>query len=191
MKILKVQAVIKFFTLFSILFIALNTNAQIQTEYQLFNTMATEYHILPPNKHNDPRHFKQSLGVGFGQSTGYGLSYRYFPAKLGVQGNLGLYSDQDHRFVNIGATFLYSVHTTNFSNFYVYQANSYNHQKYPSYDTALFGMIPNTTNIGLGLGLELVVIDNFSFNLMYGYGVQGKFQTILPQPECAFYYKFN
>lgn len=191
MKIFKVQSVIKFFTLFSILFIVSKMNAQIQTEYQVFNTVSTDYHILPPNKHDDARYFKHNLGVGFGPSTGYGLSYRYFPAKLGVQGNLGLYSDQDHRFVNIGATFLYSIHTTSFSNFYVYQANSYNQQKYPSYDTPLFGMIPNTTNIGLGLGIELVVFDNFSLNLMYGYGVQGKFKTILPNPECAFYYKFN
>jgi hypothetical protein len=193
MKIFKLQSLLKNGILLAVLFFASHINAQIQTEYQLFSLVKTEFQFfdVPSNKHDDVRFFKQGLGVGFGQTTGFGLSYRYFPGKLGVQGNLGLYSDPVYRFVNVGATFLYSIHASSFSNFYIYQANSYNHQRYTPYDEPLFGLIPNTTNIGLGLGLELVVFDNFALNIMYGYGVQGKFKTILPTPECALYYKFN
>lgn len=192
MKILKVRSIFKICTILTFLFATSHIIAQINTEYQIFNGVKTEFQYFnwPANK-QDASFFKHNLGIGLGQSTGFGLSYRYFPAKLGVQGNLGLHSEKEYTFVNIGATFLYSIHTTHYSNFYLYQANSYNHQRYPSTDIALFDMIPNTTNFGLGLGLELIVFDNFAFNMMYGYGVQGKFRTIMPGPEFAFYYKFN
>jgi len=198
MEISKIKSNIKTSILSIALMFSISTNAQMRTEYHFFNELLN-YDVLDfkhmnfslLNKHNDSRHFKHALGVGTGASTGYGLSYRYFPAKFGVQGNLGLYSDNDYTFANIGATFLYSLHTTSYSNFYVYQANSYNHQRYMTFDEPLFELIPNRTNIGFGLGIELLAADHFSINYMFGYEIQGKFETVKPGLQFALFYKFN
>jgi hypothetical protein len=136
-----------------------------------------------------PFYFKHNLGVATGFTTGWGLSYRYFPGKFGCQTNIIGYKDVDNGDLSVGATLLYSLYTTYFSNLYLYQANSY-YYKYPSVSND-FGLSPNTFNHGLGFGLELITNEHYAFNLMLGYGAFQNFTRISPTIELALFYKFK
>lgn len=136
-----------------------------------------------------PFYYMHNLGVATGFTTGWGLSYRYFPGKFGCQTNIIGYKDVNTGDLSVGATLLYSLYTTNFSNLFLYQANSY-YYKYPN-DPNGFGITPNTFNHGLGFGLELITNEHYAFNLMLGYGAFQNFVKISPTIEVALYYKFK
>lgn len=136
-----------------------------------------------------PFYFPHNLGVATGFTTGWGLSYRYFPGKFGYQANILGYKDVDKGDLSVGGTLLYSLYTTYFSNFYLYQANSY-YYKYPnSYND--YGLKANTFNHGLGFGLELIANEHYASNIMLGYGAFQNFAKISPTIELALYYKFK
>jgi hypothetical protein len=141
-----------------------------------------------------PFYFPHNLGVATGFTTGWGLSYRYFPGKFGYQANILGYKDVDKGDLSVGGTLLYSLYTTYFSNFYLYQANSYYYKytnsKYPnSYND--YGLKANSFNHGLGFGLELIANEHYASNLMLGYGAFQNFAKISPTIELALYYKFK
>lgn len=151
--------------------------------------------------------FNHSLGFGAGVSTGYGLSYRYFGGKLGVQVNFSPYKDETKVIMSSGVTFLFRLVELEKLSFYAYQANHFYYEKesytYTEYDYEYSNGTTITTankvtylneqkyfNNGAGIGLEFTPSKRISLNVMGGYGGQKDFRKISFTGETAIYFKF-
>lgn len=134
--------------------------------------------------------FKHNLGFGLGLTTGYGLSYKYFPEKFGFQTNIGGVKNESVNDFSLGITFLYSLRETIYTNFYIYQSNSYNYNfTYPDYFNS-HSTETHSINTGIGFGLELYIIQHLGINGMVGYGATESYKEIGITGEMAIYYKF-
>ena len=122
---------------------------------------------------------KQQFGINAGFTTGLGFSYRYWPAKLGVQATfLPIKAESDH-FYSIGLTGLYQVTSANRFATFVYLGNH-----------LVMSDTDDEYNIGLGYGIAVGKI--VQFNGMLGYGVYDVTKTVdlYPTVEIGLYYKF-
>ena len=141
--------------------------------------------------------FRYGLGFGGGSTTGYGLSFKYFPSsytgKLGAQVNFAPYQSVSSKQYSFGLTFLYKLVENQKSSLYLYQGNSLLY-RYDNYKYYYYGS--NTTseslkiNNGIGIGIEIIILQRVGFNIMAGYGGYDSFKTITIAGEGGLYYKF-
>lgn len=117
---------------------------------------------------------KHSVGLAAGFSTGYGLSYRYWPQKLGLQVTLGPFLSNDDSNVSLGVTGLYNLRSSKYYNFYLYYSNHFLFEKNRNwyYDQNL-GSYSKTEHdftwvTGAGPGFEIVAWGRLGFNGMFG-----------------------
>lgn len=144
---------------------------------------------------------KYSIGVGAGFATGYGLSFKYNPNKLGVQLNFAPFKNKTTSRYSLGVTFLYNLIEAKYTKLYIYQANHFYYNSV-KYETEIFNGygVPNTKNTsittenyfnnGLGFGFEIVIAKNIGLNLMTGYAFYDNFNGMNITGESALYYKF-
>jgi hypothetical protein len=142
--------------------------------------------------------YKFGIGGGAGFATGYGLSFRYVPKRLGVQVNFAPYKTSDLERYSVGVTLLYLLIENKISNLFIYQANHYyyNSQLVTYYNPNL----PNSeekirttegyVNNGVGFGIEIIMAKRISLNLMTGYAFYNTFSQLNITAEVALYYKF-
>lgn len=137
-----------------------------------------------------------SLGVGAGFTTGVGLSYRYLPDQpdqFGFQTTFApLRVDDDESRISFGLSFLYRIFETGNTNFYLYQGNHFLYEKWKrdSYSNMNDADVDIRLNNGLGLGFELIFLDNIGYNIMVGYAARDNFSSLGLTGEWALYYKF-
>ena len=146
--------------------------------------------------------YKHSIGAGVGFTTGYGLSYRFMPNKLGAQINFAPFRNSETERYSLGITFLYKLIESNITNLYLYQGNHfyYNSQLQTFYEPKdpLGSHVEPTTkrvtesylNNGLGIGIEFIIAKRIAFNLMGGYAGYRNFQQINFTGETALYFRF-
>ena len=154
------------------------------------------------NRH-DNTHY---IGMAAGFSTGYGISYRYFPDKIGVQLTTTPYISNDgYSTASLGATMLIELQTINWFRFYLYIGNHYMlnrdyeyeevwNEEYEYYEY-IQGDLTNYHRwiAGIGPGFEFLLGEKFSFNLMFGFRSDWAIQEqyyIKFSGETAFYYRF-
>ncbi len=143
--------------------------------------------------------FKHALGVGAGWTTGYGLSYRYFIDKCGIQATFAPYSDYNTTQFSSGLTFLFYLINAENTNLFFYQGNHFFYSK----DTYYYGggmyisggdnnseYVDQFFNHGLGIGIEFLIANRVSFNLMGGYAGYENFDRISLTGETGLYYRF-
>ena len=134
-----------------------------------------------------------SLGIGAGFTTGVGLSYRYVPASFGGQVTFAPYSDNYTTQASFGATLLYFLRRNEFTNLFLYQGNHfvYFNDKEWYYDN---GQIDSYTksywNNGVGIGIEIIILQRIGFNMMGGYGFYENFSRLSFTGETGLYYHF-
>lgn len=147
--------------------------------------------------------YRHSLGIGAGFTTGYGLSYRYFPTKLGLQLNFAPYKTKETAQYSAGLTFIYPIIPGQVASLYVYQGNHYFYNSHIIYymnetmkeesfePTGFRKRIEESYfNNGLGFGMELAFAKRMGFNLMAGYAFYDNFRQINVTGETALYFKF-
>ena len=145
---------------------------------------------------NSQDRFNHSLGFGAGVSTGYGLSYRYFGEKLGVQVNFSPYKNENQLIISSGLTFLYRLVELEDLSFFVYQGNHFffseetvtNYTEEPIITTTFEE--DKYFNNGAGIGIEWVHRSRLGLNAMAGYGSQENFKKLNFTGEVAVYFKF-
>ena len=142
---------------------------------------------------------KHALGAGAGFTTGYGISYRYTPNRIGVQVNFAPYKTKEKSMYSTGITFIYSLMKTEKTNLYLYQANHYFSS---SESVKIYGSLtpPNLLrtekkdeayfNNGIGFGMEFIVASKVGLNFMTGYASYKNFEEFMMTGEFAIYFKF-
>ncbi|MFZ4800254.1 MAG: hypothetical protein ACOYMA_22380 [Bacteroidia bacterium] len=135
---------------------------------------------------------KHAIGAGAGFTTGYGLSYRYTPTKLGVQVNFAPYKSGADYAYSFGLTALYMLMKSEKTNLYLYQANHYLSSSFIAYDNTGLSYRKNEAyfNNGIGFGVEFIIASKVGFNLMTGYATYDNLNKLNVTGEAALYFKF-
>jgi len=133
------------------------------------------------------------IGMAAGFTTGYGVSYRYWPTKFGIQVTGTPIITKYETKISAGVTGLMTIKESFATKLYLYQGAHYMHNKtsYPDYLNETKENSTHRLNIGVGLGLE-VMLSNISFNLMTGYAghdIGGTETSLLPTIEVGVFYK--
>lgn len=119
---------------------------------------------------------KHAVGLAAGFSTGYGLSYRYWPVKYGLQVTTAPFFSNDEYHISLGVTGLYKLRSAKYYNFYMYYSNHFLFEKSPTY-YALMGSNDYSTVeydrdftwiTGAGPGFEIIAWGRLGFNGMFG-----------------------
>ena len=141
---------------------------------------------------------KYNIGIGAGFITGYGLSYRQWFNRFGVQCTVSPFYDTDNSSssttISFGATALAKIKEARYVNLIAYLGphfyyHDYSEKNVPSFDS------PSTRNlfIGGGPGLDFHFL-NLSLTLMFGYCFRYQFADdhfgTNFSGECGFYYSF-
>jgi hypothetical protein len=150
------------------------------------------YTSAQENVVQNDNHFKHSLGVAGGFTTGYGLSYRYVPQKLGIQATTLLVKDDYQTNFNLGVTFLYKLIDADKTNFFLYQGNMlYYHKSEPDpYNYYIDDSSDNYFNNSIGIGIEFIILKRVSLNIMGGYAAYENFDRIGFTGETGLYFMF-
>jgi hypothetical protein len=147
---------------------------------------------------NPLQEYKFGIGGGAGFATGYGLSFKYLPRKLGAQVNFAPFKNKETERYSVGLTAIYLLIQSKISNLYLYQANHYyyNSQTEYIYDPNKPDVQEKTRrteayfNNGVGFGIEIIIAKRIGFNLMAGYAFYDNFNQLNVTGETALYYKF-
>ncbi len=109
-----------------------------------------------------PHHF----GVSAGLTTGFGISYRYWPSKFGLQITaLPTVIQNNGSVTSFGASVLYMLKDKEKLDLYGYFGNSILYIKGSNNNNSNL-----TYNTGLGLGVKFKIFDELNINTQVGYG---------------------
>lgn len=108
------------------------------------------------------------IGGAFGMSTGYGLSYRYWPEEWGGQVTFSPYWQNDEGMFNLGVSGFKRLYDSKNTRLFLYLASngtySYNMQEDDQKDGSEFGF-----TVGFGPGFEIYIFKHIALDIMFGY----------------------
>jgi hypothetical protein len=135
---------------------------------------------IQAQENQEKRHDIHHVGLTAGWTTGVGLSYRYWPGKLGVQAALlPVYNSNDnegYNFLSLGLTGLYKLSERTRSNLFLYGSGHYLNSRLDyTKDKDNPGLGETTAqvgrfNAGSGVGIDARMLgnDDLRFNFMLG-----------------------
>lgn len=157
--------------------------------------------------------YKNQIGGAAGFTTGYGISYRYWPERWGFQLTTTPYFEYQRAHASFGATVLLRLQEMSWVNLYLYLGNhlifdraytfpllhdsngdlildEYGNPTYASNQA----MVNNYRWLtGIGPGFEFLIGKRFSYNLMFGFrsdfATDEKFKIALTA-ETGLYFRF-
>ncbi|WP_235297727.1 hypothetical protein [Portibacter marinus] len=143
------------------------------------------------------KEFKHGIGLAAGATSGYGLSYQYFPEKVGVQLIFGGIKYESDINLSLGLILKYEIIENQKANLYLYQSNSLYYSKYEyegyDYDTGQSSgrtiEKDYTINNGFGVGTDISMGKRLSLNVMGGVGSYDILQIITVTGEVAVFYR--
>jgi len=134
------------------------------------------------------------IGMHAGTTTGYGISYRYWPGIYGVQLTLFPYISANNSRMSVGVSGLMKVHEMEKLDVFLYLGNSfryYSDEVYYSNNQTGTSTYFNWS-IGFGGGLNIRIAKVLRLNVMMGlgnYDILNDYQLTYAG-EIGFYYTF-
>ncbi len=122
----------------------------------------------------DFRRKPHAIGLTANSFSGIGLTYNFFPEKVGFQFNGLLMMQHSELFSMTGASFMVSLKRNQRTNVFLHFSNSLYYEQYDDSQTGRDGY--GSYNVGIGPGIELMGKD-FSCSLMYGFGFYDNFNV--------------
>jgi hypothetical protein len=130
--------------------------------------------------------FPHSFGLSAGMVTGYGLTYRYWPAGAGVQLALFPLVQPGYLLVSAGVTGLASIFEAEGSRFFAYYGGNF------GYTSGEWIGNEYTVTLGGGVGFEFLLGDHIGFDLQGGLGASlsgSGSMGLNPSIEGGIYYR--
>jgi len=117
---------------------------------------------------------KHHLGYHFGTQQNYGLSYRYWPNKIGIEATflptiMAPLKKSYNQKLTFGISVLYTIKDYEKVDLFGYFSNVVISQQNKS-DNPTFIIDPYVFNSALGLGLKIDFLEDLNFNFQFGYG---------------------
>lgn len=145
--------------------------------------------VSPPQQQKNDKTFKHALGFAAGFTSGYGLSYRFMPKKVGVQITVAPFSSEDITQYSLGFAVLGKLAETRVSDFFIYGSTHYFYREKHHDSWNLNEPIKRQINTGLGIGIEFKAGDRVIIDLMTGYGGYDGFKRFNMTGEMGIYFK--
>jgi hypothetical protein len=123
---------------------------------------------IPANQEDRKNPYANYFGLDAGFVSGLGLSYRYWPDKIGIQVNLLPILSKNYSLFSIGVSALYSIRRMEWGTFLLYAGGNYFQDK----DVPFF---KEKSTVGGGFGVEFG-----GANIVFD--IQAGFQIILSNP---------
>ena len=146
---------------------------------------------------------KHEIGMAAGWSTGYGISYRFWPGKFGFQLTTTPHFEKEYSTASFGLTGLMTLSEISWMKMFLYLGNHYVYKRnveYYYYDdngNRLEYTEPKNSSygryiIGIGPGFEFLLGGKFGLNLMFGFRSDWSPHEykISITGETGFYYRF-
>ena len=113
---------------------------------------------------------KHYLGMHAESTAGYGVSYRYWPDKLGLQVTLFPYISSDNSFLSLGISGLIKVHELKKLDVFLYLDNHFRYSQDKNYyDYDQYEMDNNFNwSIGFGGGLNIRIAKILALSVILG-----------------------
>lgn len=146
------------------------------------------------NAQEDPEPTRvHEFGIHAGFVTGVGLSYRYWPQKLGFQLTALPVKTDEETFISVGVTGLYSFYESRRVRFFGYFGNHLLYMRDREYSygyTYDYYEYNKRTEYNMGFGPGFGFGTRVRFNIMAGYGLYDVFGklNIMPTAEIGLYY---
>lgn len=153
--------------------------------------------IIAQPSDSTSRSYRQGVGINLGGLTGFGLAYRYWWNRFGVQGAFFPLKYRHQINLNAGLTVLFSLSRTVLSPHfrpYLYWGNNMNINALRAHGrVGALNWFDTTYNTGLGAGMS--VGNDVAFNLSIGYGVFNLFSEensikVQPSIEAGLFVRF-
>ncbi|MFZ5942078.1 MAG: hypothetical protein ACOYXB_16040 [Bacteroidota bacterium] len=136
--------------------------------------------------------YRFGIGAAAGFSTGYGLSFRYWPGNWGVQTTFAPYYDENGGVISFGLAGMRLIEDAGWIRFFAYAGqhfffDSYSEYSAPDPDTYFMSVT------GIGPGLEFVIKQRLGINVMFGmaFYYNNENTTMLNLTgETGIYYRF-
>lgn len=163
--------------------------------------MAQESTATKPLSNAEINNTPHEIGIAAGFVTGYGLSYRYWPKKMGVQLTAFPFVSSEESHISAGITGLMELDAKEWYRFFAYIGGNVNIESYDYYyyDTYPYGSqtterIKETRyTAGFGPGIEFTPGGRIGLNIMTGfqfyYENKDNWGT-LPTIEGAVFFRF-
>ena len=136
------------------------------------------------------------IGANAGLTTGVGLSYRYWPGRLGVQVSAlpQFEFDGSGHYLNGAITGLFLVKDDGWARLFLFSSVFQNRYRYyysdPNYTEDSLDI---TTNVGLGFGYDFILGKDLSLGLMSGFGgfdlFDSRFERVGLTVEASLHYR--
>lgn len=113
-----------------------------------------------------------NIGGYVGASSGYGISYRYFPNRVGIQITTTPVVGSDDSHLSLGGMLLISLNKTKYTNLFGYLGYHYKYTKEEyddEYSDYYYSNVGKFSSTGIGVGFELNVGNRVGFNWHLGY----------------------
>lgn len=158
--------------------------------------------LFSQEQSNNTNGYKYGIGAAAGFSTGYGLSFRYWPSDWGLQLTTAPYYTESNSTISIGATALRTIKNDGRIKLFGYIGNHLFFERYSDYwyEYPEDGNISKyrTWIIGAGPGFEFIIANKVSFNLMFGVASYTEFNSndrenhwmLNMTAETGLYYRF-
>lgn len=170
-----------------VLMAIINLNAQ-----DLFK--ADPYSRSRRTRNDQEYNYTHNLGFAAGFTTGYGLSYRFWPKKLGVQITFAPFNNDEISQYSAGLTLFWRLAETNCADLFIYESTHFFYrQEYESYAFYNFhedSPIRRQVNCGFGAGVEFKLGKRVGYDLMIGYAGYRGFKKVNLTAETGLYFKF-
>lgn len=137
-----------------------------------------------------------AVGFAAGFTTGYGLSYRYFPNRFGLQVTFSPFKRGEEQRHSFGITFLHELMDNGKINFFLYQGNHFLYDEDivfsyppPNYTSVERKTISRNYNHGIGVGTEFRMGSKITMNVMTGYAAYDSFNSLSITAELGIFFQ--
>jgi len=139
-----------------------------------------------------PKHF---IGLHAGNTTGRGISYRYWPSKFGFQTTFAFEKRKSYNrlSLDIGLSLLYKLKENEKFGVYAYLGHDIDYNQHETWGGQPITTIANLQyNIGIGVGFKANILKNLDANIQFGYALLDLTQNFHSglAGEIGLYYHF-
>ncbi|MDA3852223.1 MAG: hypothetical protein PF447_13285 [Spirochaetaceae bacterium] len=133
-----------------------------------------------------------NIGVMLGNSLGYGLTYRYWPDRLGVQLTFSPSIDYGNQGFIVGGSFFYTIQGGKITQLFFYTGGQYAFNYYQN-DFWFYDESTETNfdySIGAGPGLEIRIINHIAMDFLFGYSYSPADMTVNFSFDTGIFYRY-
>jgi len=130
--------------------------------------------------------YRHNFGITRDYRSGYGVSYKYWPGRVGIQFNLDPVIITQDRLIGSGITLLYKFTEAGWINLFLYQGFHFQYSK----QNYFYQESQKIFYEAMGLGSELMLSKHLSLTITAGFIGFSEYERFLLTSQTGLFYRF-